>query len=189
MRSGASPARARQQARGGLFLSRMRKRLRAEKQERTLFLEVIDGDYKIMADKIRAKTNPDMLFLSYDGTRAAVVDFFVVLRHFFTIPVIERRTALSEGARRAGWVGCSILLSRIPEEGRVHMVRDGRILDKRAVLRKFQRTAFLDGQTLSARGWMLDVWPAPIGFRSSFRFRRFMLSRKFCRARIPGTGM
>lgn len=64
--------------------------------------KVVDGDYKIMADKIRAKTNPDMLFLSYDGTRSAVVDFFVVLRHFFTIPVIERRTALSEGAPRAG---------------------------------------------------------------------------------------
>ncbi len=120
--------------------------------------KVVDGDYKIMADKIRMKTNPDMLFLSYDGARSIVVDFFVVPRHFFTISAIERRTALSEGSRRAGWVGCSILLSKIPEEGRVHMVRGGKILDKSAVLRKFQRTAFLERQTLEARGWMLDVW-------------------------------
>jgi len=37
----------------------------------------------------------------------------------FTLSAVERRKPLPSTARRAGWVGCNILLDRIPIDARI----------------------------------------------------------------------
>jgi len=50
------------------------------------------------------------LLLNYDLARLAVSNVFVVPKHFFVREIIEERKPLAPTARRAGWIGCNILL-------------------------------------------------------------------------------
>ena len=58
---------------------------------------------------------------------------------------------------RAGWVGSNIILSRVPESGKIHIVEGGVIRPKDAVLEEWQRTLFLRSESPETRGWLLDV--------------------------------
>jgi type II restriction enzyme len=37
---------------------------------------------------------------------------------------------LKEGVRRAGWVGCNIVINGIPEFGKIFYVRNGEVKEK-----------------------------------------------------------
>lgn len=119
--------------------------------------KVVDGAYKAMLAKLGSKRNPNLLLLNYDVRRLEVRDLIIVPKHFFVSDLIEQRKPLSAGARRAGWVGCNILLERIPEAGRIFLVKKGRIEPKQSVLANWKRTLFLREESDTARGWLLEV--------------------------------
>jgi type II restriction enzyme len=50
-----------------------------------------------------------------------------------------------------------ILLGKVPEAGKIHIVQNGVIRPKETVLEEWQKTLFLRKQSLEARGWLLDV--------------------------------
>jgi predicted Rdx family selenoprotein len=81
----------------------------------------------------------------------------IVPKHFFVQDIIEERKPLANTARRAGWVGCNILLNRIPDSGKIFYVRNGEVLPKDAVLYKWQQTLFLRDENVEARGWLIEV--------------------------------
>ena len=60
-------------------------------------------------------------------------------------------------ARRAGWVGCSILLSELPEYGKIYLVRNGECVEKSKVVEHFKRTLAFETSDIKRRGWMFDV--------------------------------
>ena len=119
--------------------------------------KVMDGAYGAMCERLRASNNPNLLLMNYDLARLSVTDLIVVPKHFFVREVIRRRPPLAPTARRAGWVGCHILLSEIPESGKLFIVRDGTPLPKGEVLEQWRRTLFLRDQALEARGWLIEV--------------------------------
>jgi type II restriction enzyme len=82
---------------------------------------------------------------------------FVVPKHFFVLEIIEQRKPLAPTARRAGWVGSHILLSQIPESGKIYVIRAGQIESKELVLSKWRQTLFLRDQTQEGRGWLIEV--------------------------------
>ena len=63
--------------------------------------------------------------MNYDLKSLAVVNLFIVPKHFFVREIIEERKPLAATARRAGWIGSNILLSRVPESGKIHIVQNG----------------------------------------------------------------
>lgn len=71
--------------------------------------------------------------------------------------MIEKRNPLSEKARRAGWVGCNILLNNIPQQGRIYIVKNKAISPKKEVVSKLNLSKQLEIGKLSARGWLMDV--------------------------------
>jgi type II restriction enzyme len=95
--------------------------------------------------------------MNYDRKSLAVVNLFIVPKHFFVRDIIEERKPLAATARRAGWVGSNILLGKVPEIGKIHIVQNGIIRPKDAVLEEWQKTVFLRSESLEARGWLLDV--------------------------------
>lgn len=120
--------------------------------------KIVDGAYSTMIERLGSMTNPNFFMLSYDLTTYSVNNFMVVPKHFFVPEIIEKRKPLAHTARRAGWVGCNILLSNIPESGRVFFVRDGIVIPQGEVLSKWQKTLFLrEEKEVSAKGWLLDV--------------------------------
>lgn len=118
---------------------------------------VVDGSFKSMMDRLAANNNPSLVLLGYNRTKNSVTDLSVVPKHFFVPAVIQERPPLAPTAKRAGWIGCNILLSKIPEVGRVIVVRNGELVPKDLVLERWRQTCFLRDETPSARGWLIEV--------------------------------
>jgi type II restriction enzyme len=95
--------------------------------------------------------------LNYDRAQLSVRNVFVVPKHFFVREIIEERKPLAVTARRAGWVGCNILLNQVPSFGKVFFVQNGQVLPKEAVLGQWQKTIFLREEAAEARGWLIEV--------------------------------
>lgn len=129
------------------------------KSKQTPFgVKVDDGAYRVMIQRLSGNANPNLFLLNYDVKSFAVTNLIIIPKHFFTAEMIEKRKPLSPTARRAGWVGCRILLQGIPLAGRIVLIRDGMIQPRPDVLNKWQRTLFLRAQRdLQAKGWLVHV--------------------------------
>ena len=119
--------------------------------------KVLDGAFKAKCERLAAANNPNLFLMNYDLQQLTVVNLFVVPKHFFVREIIEERKPLAATAKRAGWVGSHILLNRIPESGKIFIVRNGQIEPKEAVLAKWRRTLFLRDEGQEARGWLIEV--------------------------------
>lgn len=118
---------------------------------------VVDGAFRTMCERLAANNNPNLLLLNYDLARLSVTNAFIVPKHFFVRDIIEERKPLAATARRAGWIGCNILLNQIPQSGKIYFVRNGIVQAKELVLSQWQRTIFLRDQEIEARGWLIEV--------------------------------
>ena len=120
--------------------------------------KIVDGAYKTMIERLQSSTNPNFFFLNYNLKNYKVVNFIVIPKHFFVPEIIEKRKPLSKNARRAGWTGCNILLSSIPESGKIFYIRNQQKQDKKKILKNWQKTLFLrESKGVDLRGWILDV--------------------------------
>ncbi len=119
--------------------------------------KIVDGSYNAMIGRITSDANPDFMFLTYEQERLEITNFVVVPKHFFVPQIIEKRKPLSETAKRAGWVGCNILLNSIPRQGRIYIVKNKEISAKKEVISKLNLSRQLEVSNLSARGWLLDI--------------------------------
>ncbi|HEX8397475.1 MAG TPA: DpnI domain-containing protein [Pyrinomonadaceae bacterium] len=119
--------------------------------------KINDGAYSTMIARINAENNPNFFFLTYRKSNWTVNDFLIIPKHFFQSEIIERRKPLAETAKRAGWTGCNIDLQRIPQLGRIFLVKNSIIADRKAVLEMWHKTVFLRGKSVEAKGWTLDV--------------------------------
>ena len=59
-----------------------------------------------------------------------------------------------------GGVGSNILLSLVPDSGRIFILRNGVEEPRDAVLSKWRQTLFLRDKSVEARGWLLEVMKA-----------------------------
>jgi type II restriction enzyme len=116
---------------------------------------VPDGAYATMIERIMSSDNPNLLYLTHNGD--AVNNLVVIPKQFLTPNVIIRRNPLSEGARRAGWVGCNINLGQIPDAGKIFIVRNADVVASDVVSDSFQRASNLQVQDINSRGWLMDV--------------------------------
>jgi type II restriction enzyme len=119
--------------------------------------KVADGAYATKCERLVASNNPNLLLMNYDLKSFAVVNLFIIPKHFFIRDIIEERKPLQATARRAGWIGSNILLSKIPESGKIHIIRNGVVRPKEIVLQEWQKTLFLRSEPLESRGWLLEV--------------------------------
>lgn len=111
-------------------------------QKKPFGAKVADGAYFTKIDRLASATNPNLILLNYDLRQQAVRHVCVVPKHFFVPDIIEKRSPLASTARRAGWVGSNILLNRIPDAGRIFVVRNSIPIPKDDVVAKWQHTLF-----------------------------------------------
>lgn len=123
----------------------------------TIENKVNDGAYDTMIKRIESINNPNFFFMNYNKQDLHVKDFLIVPKYFFSPEIIEKRKPLSDTARRAGWVGCNIVLKKIPEEGRIFIVKNEIEIPQKEIISKVKRTDFIKQYKLDARGWVLDV--------------------------------
>jgi type II restriction enzyme len=127
-------------------------------QRRKFGAKVVDGAYRTMIDRLKSNSNPNLLLLHYDHNKLIVRDLIFVPKFFFVPEMISARRPLPPSARRAGWIGCNILLNTIPDSGRIYMVRDCDVLPAKYVFEKLNRSQFLaDSKNLDSKRWLLSV--------------------------------
>lgn len=120
--------------------------------------KIVDGAYKTMIDRLESDTNPNFFFLNYDRNSFDILNFIVIPKHFFVPEIIEKRKPLSSTARRAGWVGCNILLNTIPNSGKIFYIKGGKEEDKNKILEDWNKTTFLkQSSNLKSKGWLIDI--------------------------------
>lgn len=124
------------------------KNLRSEK--------IVDGAYQTMLARLQADNNPSLFLLNYDATAWQVLNFFVVPRYFFIPEIIERCLPLALTAQRGGWVGCNILLQKIPDSGKIFLVKNKEIVLPEQVLNNWNKTLFLK-EKMPAKSWLFAL--------------------------------
>lgn len=115
-----------------------------------------DGAYSTMIERINSENNPNFFFLTY-SKQWIVNDFLIIPKQFFTSDIIIKRTPLASTARRAGWIGCNIDISKITDVGKVFLIRDSKVISPRIVKESFNKTLFLREKNKESKGWILDV--------------------------------
>lgn len=120
--------------------------------------KIVDGAYRTMIERLQDSNNPNFFLLNYNLQNFEVLNFLVIPKHFFIPDIIEKRKPLSQTARRAGWIGCNILVQSIPQTGKIFFVKNRGIEPKEKVLAEWQKTLFLrEEKEISAKGWLMDI--------------------------------
>lgn len=117
--------------------------------------KIVDGAFDTMINRITSSESPNFLFLTYD--EQGVNNLVLIPSYFFTPSIIERRNPLADTARRAGWVGCNIILRDIPESGKIYIIKQGNRVLSKDIIACYDNAKSLCNYTLEARGWLLDV--------------------------------
>jgi type II restriction enzyme len=118
--------------------------------------KIVDAGYESMLRAIRSDRVPNLLVLQY-SPEWLVRNLLLIPSVFFSEAVIEKRAPLASNAHRAGWVGCNILLDRIPCDGKIAVVSNGSSVEERRVREEFSRVRKLAELPPTLRGWTLDV--------------------------------
>lgn len=119
--------------------------------------KINDGAYSTMISRITSNENPDFLFMNYSKTENQVKDLILIPKHFFVPTIIEARAPLAPNARRAGWIGCNILIDKIPLQGRIDIIKDGTVQDAVNVVQSVNKSNSLYIENIGKRGWLMDV--------------------------------
>ena len=121
---------------------------------------VVNSAYHPKISAIRQGQAPNYAFLDYDRSTLSVTGLFVVPGHFITESIIEQRPPLPPTARRSGWVGSKILLSKLSPDGRILVVSDGTPVEPKVVRSNWDKFDFLNKDPRASGGWGPEVLAA-----------------------------
>ncbi|HET7258964.1 MAG TPA: DpnI domain-containing protein [Candidatus Acidoferrum sp.] len=126
-------------------------------QSKPIGSRIVDAAYSEMKRAILEDRAPNLYVLHYDLTRWTVQTVILIPHFAFALSAVERRPPLAATARRAGWVGCNIVLDKIPAHARIPVIEKGNVRPKQAVREDYERLRPLEGLNVQKRGWTLDV--------------------------------
>jgi len=126
-------------------------------QQRPIGTKILDSAYKPMVQAVRKNCAPNFFLLHYDPSALSVQNLLLVPRYFISVSCIEARKPLSKSAERADWVGCLINLTRVPEQGRIFLVREKAVQPTHEVGSQYRQFQFLNEKDWRSRGWTADV--------------------------------
>lgn len=118
--------------------------------------KIVDGAYSKMIERISSANNPNFLFLNY-SQEYKIRDLFLTPKHFFIPEIIEKKNPLSQNARRSGWIGCFINLSRLPNLGKIPIIHNSEIIDKKLVNNKWKESLKINKEANTSKKWIFDV--------------------------------
>ena len=132
---------------------------------------ILGAGYQAMRERARTDGFPDLVLMQYTPSWL-VANLLLVPGIFITESVVKPRRALSPTARRAGWVGSTILIGKIPPDGRIPLVDAGTIIPRATVRSRMNAVRGLRDLSPELRGWALDV----LGVVRQLRQKDFALS-------------
>jgi len=138
------------------FCPKCNEQFQLKSQKNDFGKRILDGAYKLMINSIKNNTRPNFFLMKYNENYY-IEHLYLLPYFFFSENVIEKRKPLSDSARRAGWVGCNILLNEIPPEGIIKIIEDSRLIERSTILNRWKKISFIKETPLPERGWTIDV--------------------------------
>lgn len=126
-------------------------------QRKPLGHKFIDSAYGPMIESIKNNTAPNLFLLHYSPADYCAENLIVIPRFFLSTSCIEARKPLSDTARRAGWIGCFIVLKQLPPDGRIPIISERRAISAENVREQFRKFKFLLEKKSELRGWTADI--------------------------------
>jgi len=126
-------------------------------QSKPLGERILDSAYGPMIESIKGNRTPNLFLLHYNPQSYCAENLLIVPRYFLTLSCIEPRNPLSPNARRAGWIGCNIVLKEIPVDGKIPIIKERKVFSPEAVRLSYGRFRFLAEEKFDTRGWTADV--------------------------------
>ncbi len=139
------------------FCSSCAHEFQLKSQSKPLGKKVVDGAFGPIMSSIKQNKSPDFFFMEYDAMDLVVRNLFLIPRFFITPAIIEERKPLGENARRAGWIGCNILFSKLPLDACIRVIKEETPVKPEEVQKKYRALDFLDSKSYLERGWISDV--------------------------------
>lgn len=118
--------------------------------------KITDGAYLTMMNRITSTTNPALFAMTYNSAYC-VTDLILIPKFFFVPQIIEKRKPLAPTAKRAGWIGCNIMYSQIPTQGKIDIIKNSHIFPTNKVLGEYYKIKELQTNNIESRGWLLDI--------------------------------
>ena len=116
---------------------------------------ILGSEYYTMMKRIHDADKPDFFLLTYDNNQ--VRNLVLIPKEFFVPGIVIKRKPLNADAKRAGWTGCLIDLTSIPEDGKIWIIRDSVETDHRIVLDSYRKIKSLPLTTMGSRKWLVDI--------------------------------
>ena len=113
---------------------------------------VLDGAYGSMLTTIRESKTPTFLLLEYSSV-GRVERLRAIHHSLITETAIKPRKPLALTAKRAGWVGCNILLSDIALQGQISLLESGQLVPRTTARSAFARLDRLATLSPERRTW------------------------------------
>jgi len=126
-------------------------------QSRPFYSKVDDGAFEPMIHSIQLGTTPSFSFMSYSIKDWIVDHLFVVPKFFFSKSIIEKRKISYPSGRPTGWTGCNIVLSKLPELGKIKVIDNGTVLSKSTVHKTWKDLSFMEKKNPEGKAWTADV--------------------------------
>jgi type II restriction enzyme len=118
---------------------------------------IVDAAYSTMVRAILEDRTPNLFAMHYVISNWMVENVILIPRFAFPLSAVEKRKPLAASARRAGWVGCNILLHAIPPDARIQIISEGKPVAPATVRAQYARIRPLAKLDAKQRGWTLDV--------------------------------
>lgn len=140
-----------------IYCEKCREEFELKSNKNKIGNKIVDGSYSKMIEKIENRSIPNFFYLNYSYQDYKVQNLVVIPKHFFTKEIIIKRPPLPLTARRAGWVGCNIDVSSIPQSGKLFLIKNGLEIKKKIVIENFNKMLFLRKPKQELKGWILDI--------------------------------
>ncbi len=118
---------------------------------------VVDGEFNTMISAIKKGNSPNFFLLNYSIDEWIVRNLILIPKFFITFSMVEKRKPLSQSARRKGWVGCNFRLDRLPNEGRIYIIKNEQVVSKKKVNKIWNKMFFLANKRPEFRSWTSDI--------------------------------
>jgi len=118
---------------------------------------ITDAAYSEALRATERNAFPHLLLMQYVEIPGPVVNLQAIPGAFITPTTLEPRKALSATARRAGWIGCNIVIRDLPQAARVPVIMEGYPRAIRKVRQDWRKWDFLKARDVSTRTWFNEI--------------------------------
>ena len=150
----------------------------------TFSSRVLDGSYGAMLKTVRESRTPTFLLLEYSHPWS--IDRLRAVHHsLITENAIQPRKPLAVTAKRAGWIGCNIVLSAIALQGQIPLLERGLMGSKLNARNAFTRLERLSLLSAEKRTWAAAILQLTERFPTRFSLQDMYDSDKELQLLFP----